>query len=144
MLGLNFVNFLGSIFKRQVNSSPKFASFFVVITHNSSWNFKLKYFLLGIKGSHQSPNFETFKDSGENLPNFSSHFPDRNSVFFQILHHSSVMQSLKFEKQTLGSKNDMMNFINFTCKSESLHFNVLLLSKVYYVWAKKKYRGVMP
>ena len=34
-------------------------------THNSSVNFKLIHFLLWIKGSHQSPNFENFKWSGE-------------------------------------------------------------------------------
>ena len=40
----------------------------------------------------------------------------------------------KFEgKQILGSKNDMMNLVLF----------LLILSKVYYVWAKKKYTEVM-
>ena len=32
-------------------------------------------------------------------------------------------------------------FGEFYCKSESLHFDVLILSKVYYVWAKKVQRG---
>ena len=59
-------------------------------TYNSSVNFKLKHFLLWTKGSHQSPNFDTFKCSGENLPNSSCHFPSNKSVFLQILHHSSV------------------------------------------------------
>ena len=48
------------------------------------------------------------------------------------------------EKLTLGSKNDMRNLVNFNAssgKSENLHFDVLLLSKVYYVLAKK-HRGV--
>ena len=52
----------------------------------------------------------------------------------------------KFEvKQTLGSKNDLKNLVNFngsSGKSEDFHSDVLLFSKVYYVWAKK-YRGVM-
>ena len=52
----------------------KFASFFIVMTHNSPVNFKLINFLLWIKGSHQSLNFETFECSGENLPNSSCHF----------------------------------------------------------------------
>ena len=47
----------------------------------------------------------------------------------------------KFEgKLTLGSKNDMRNFVNFNAssgKSENLHFDVLLLSIVYNVSAKK-------
>ena len=49
------------ILKRQVNSSSHFASFSIVMTHNSSVNFKLIHFLLWIKGSHQSPNFGTFQ-----------------------------------------------------------------------------------
>ena len=40
------------------------------------------------------------------------------------------------EKLTLGSKNDMKNLVNFnesSGKSEDLHSDVLLLSKVYAV-----------
>ena len=48
------------------------------------------HFLLWTKGSHESTNFDTFKCSGENLPNSSCHFPNHKSVFLQILHHSSV------------------------------------------------------
>ena len=80
-----------SILKRQVRSSLNFASLFIDMKHNSSGNFRLINFLLWIKRSHQSPNFETFECSGENLPNFSSHFPNYyKSVFLHILHHSSV------------------------------------------------------
>ena len=60
------------------------------MTHNSSVNFKLTPFLLWTKGSHQSPNFKSSKCSGEDLPNFSCHFWNHESVFLQILHHSSV------------------------------------------------------
>ena len=87
MLGSKFIKFLMSILKWQVNSSSNFASFFIVMTHNSSVDFKLIPFLLWIKGSHQSPNFETFKCSGENLAYFSCHFPNHKSGFLQILHH---------------------------------------------------------
>ena len=79
-----------SILKWQVSSSSIFVSFFIVMTHNSSVNFKLIHFLLWTKGSHQSSNFDTFKCSGKNLPNSSFHFPSSKSVFLQILHHSSV------------------------------------------------------
>ena len=79
-----------SIFKSQISSSSNFASFFIVTRHNSSTNFKLIDFLFWTKGSHQSPNYETFKCSGENLPNFSCHFSNHKSVFLQILHHSLV------------------------------------------------------
>ena len=44
------------------------------------------------------------------------------------------------EKLALGSKNDMRNLVNFNAssgKSENLHFDVLLLSTVYKVSAKK-------
>ena len=89
MLVSKFVMFLMSILKRQVSSSSVFVSFFVVMTHNFSVNFKLVHFLLWTIGSHQSSNFDTFKCSGENLPN-SCHFPSNKSVFLQILHHSSM------------------------------------------------------
>ena len=91
MLRSKFIKFLISILKRHFNSSPSFASFFIVMTHNSSVNFKLIYFLLWIKVSHQTPNFETFECSGENLANSLCHFPNHKSVFFQILYHSSLL-----------------------------------------------------
>ena len=84
--GQKFVKFLKSILKRQVNSAPYFfASFFIVMTHDSFVNFKLIHFLLRIKGSHQRSNFETFECSGKNLPNSLYHFPNHKSVFFSNL-----------------------------------------------------------
>ena len=65
-------------------------SFSIVMTHNSSVNFKLIHFLFWTKGSLQSPNSDTFECSDENLPNSSCHFPNHKSVFLQIFHHSSV------------------------------------------------------
>ena len=44
------------------------------------------------------------------------------------------------EKLTLGSKNDMRNFVNLNASSgkfENLHLDVLLLSIAYEVTAKK-------
>ena len=79
-----------SVLKWQVNSSSNFALFFIVMTHNSSANFKVIPFLLWTKGSHQSPNFDTFKCCGENLPNFSSFVSNHKSVFCRNLHISSV------------------------------------------------------
>ena len=53
-----------------------------------------------------------------------------------------TLSDAKFEeKLTLSSKNDMRSLVNFKAssgKSENLKFDVLLLSKVYYVWSKKK------
>ena len=90
VLESKFVKFLMSVLKWQVNSSSNFALFFIAMTHNSSVNFKVIPFLLWTKGSHQSPNFDTFKCSGENLPNFSCLFSNHWSVFLQNLHNSSV------------------------------------------------------
>ena len=58
--------FLAQTFNNLVKTSPlkcnsfsDFLSFFIVMTHNSSVNFKFIHFLLWTKGSHQSLNFET-------------------------------------------------------------------------------------
>ena len=74
----------------EVNSSSIFASFFILMTHNSPVNFKLKYFQLWTKESHQSPHFETYKCSGENLPNSLCYFSNQKLVFLQILHHCLI------------------------------------------------------
>ena len=73
-----------SILKRHVKTSSNFVSFFIVKTHISSVSFNLIHFLLWIKGSLKSPNFETYECSGENLPNSLCHFPNHKSVFLQI------------------------------------------------------------
>ena len=82
VLGSKFVKFLISVLKQQVNSSSSFASFFIVMKHTSSVNFNLINVLLWIKGSYQSPNFETFECSGKNFLNSSCHFLNHKSVFF--------------------------------------------------------------
>ena len=81
--------------KRQVNSSSNLASFFTVMIHNSSVSFMLIHFLLWIKRSNQSSNFETFECSGKNLPNFSCHFPNHKSVFLST---KGAYQSLNLVK----------------------------------------------
>ena len=88
VLESKFVKFLMSILKRQVNSSSNFTSFFIVMTHNFSVNFKLIHFLLWIKGSHQSQTFKIFQVLWWKCS--SCHFPNHKSVFLQIFHHSSV------------------------------------------------------
>ena len=49
----------------------------------------------------------------------------------------TLKSDAKFEeKLILGTKNDTKNLVNFNVssgKSENFHFDVLLLSKVYYV-----------
>ena len=91
VLESKFVKLLMPILNWEVNSSSIIASFFILMTHNSLVNFKLKYFQLWTKESHQSPHFETYKCSGENLPNSLCYFPNQKLVFLQILHHSPVL-----------------------------------------------------
>ena len=81
VLESKFIKFFMTVLKWQVNSSPNFALFFIVMTDNSSANFKVIPFLILTKGSYQSPNFDSFKYSGENFPNSSSLFPNHKSVF---------------------------------------------------------------
>ena len=97
--------FLMSVLKRQVSFHSDFASFFIAMTHHSSSNLKVIHFLLLIKGSHQSPNFETFKYSDKNLLYFSCCFPNHNLGFLQILNHSSV--SWNITSLSLFSSNIM-------------------------------------
>ena len=104
VLESKFVKFLIAVLKRQVNSSSNFALFLIVMTHNSCGNFKVLPFLLWTKGSHQNPNFNTFKCSGKNLENLSCLFSNHKSVFPQNLHKFSVswkITPLTFVAQTI-------------------------------------------
>ena len=59
--------------------------------------------------------------------------------------HWKMIETLK-KKRTFGLINDMKNLVSFNANSgisENLHFDGLILSKVFSVWAKKKYRGVL-
>ena len=69
-----------------------FVSFFIIMTHNSSVNFKLIHFLLWTKGSHESPNFDTLKYSG--LMSFSKPqvgFPSNSAPLFNIMKDNSSL-----------------------------------------------------
>ena len=69
-----------------------FVSFFIIMTHNSSVNFKLIHFLLWTKGSHESPNFDTLKYSG--LMSFSKPqvgFPSNSASLFNIMKDNSSL-----------------------------------------------------
>ena len=89
-LKCKFLRFLSTRVKIYQSLHLIFAPFFILMTHNSPVNLKLVHFQLWTKESHQSPNFETFKCSGKNLPNSSRYFPSHKSVFLQILHHFLV------------------------------------------------------
>ena len=128
MLGSQFITFFMSVSNWQVNSYSNFASFFIVITHNSPVNFKVIHFLLGIKGPIKSPNFETFVCSGESLPNSSCRFPNQKSLFLQIFHHSLVswnINPLYFFSSNIIYFNQKQSikvyiFETFQCLSQNL------------------------
>ena len=48
------------------------------------------FFLFWTKEPNESLNFETSVCTGENLPNPSCYFPNHESVFLQILHHTKM------------------------------------------------------
>ena len=75
------VKFLKPILNWKVDSSSVFVSFFIVMAHNFPGNFKLIHFQLQIKECHQGPNLETFKCSGQNLPNSSCQFLEAQASF---------------------------------------------------------------
>ena len=68
--------------------------FFIVMTHNSPVNFKLIHFQLWTKEFDQSPSFETFKCSGEHLPDSTCHFWKHKSVFLRIIYQPLVSSSI--------------------------------------------------
>ena len=106
-----------AILNWEVNSSSIFASFFILKTHNSLLNFKLKYFQLWTKESHQSPHFETYKCSGENLPNSLWYFPNQKLFSLQILHHSLVSWNITplhfFRSNIIGKDQSKCKFWDF-------------------------------
>ena len=111
-----------SILKWQINSISNFASFFIVIMHNSPLNFKLIHFLLSIKRSNESPNFKNFVCYGENSPNSSYDFPNHKSVFFSnFASHSSVM---KYSSSVISLAQTFYTFV----KSSPLRCKYLRLS----------------
>ena len=116
VLQSKFAKFPMSILNWQVNSCSIFTLFFIVTTHNSSVNFKLVYFQFWAKESHQSPNLETFKCSGETFPNFF-YFLNQNSVLLQMLHHSLLSWKITllyiFRSNITGRNYQSANFWDF-------------------------------
>ena len=80
------------------------------MTDNTSVNFKLIPCQLWIKGSHQNPNFETFKCSGE-----ICHIP---YVVFQTTSHLKVM----LDKSVNNVLGEGMQFLD---KRSPLNFDSL-------------------
>ena len=110
---------------------------FCIILHchgyHSSVNFNLMHFLPWAKGSHQSPNFDTFKSSGENLPNFC-HFSNHQSVFLQIFHNSSVSWKI-IPLYCFSSKERIIHFSGNLSTGTDLAININLVKCI----TKNKY-----
>ena len=145
-----FVKFFMSFLKEQVIFPSDFAAHWngtsipLQILHHSSlsWpvNFKLIHFLLWIKGSFQSPNFETFDCSGENLPNSSCHFPNYKSVFLQIFHDTLLYffssniiyfaRKRAIKVQILKIRSNFAKFLSFLKKQIGFSANFASLFSV--------------
>ena len=114
--------------------SSNFAPFFIVMTHNSFVNFKVIHFLLWIKRSHQSPNFEIFQvlwwkfaifllSFSKPEVCFSSNFA---SLFSVMKDNSSRLFLVKRYILYTKGTNQSRNFKNFECSGQnwpnSCHF----------------------
>ena len=67
-----------------------FLETFVYLKNNDS----VEQLILRPRKSHQSPNFETFKRSAENLSNSLCHFWKPKSVFLQMFYQYWVLSSI--------------------------------------------------
>ena len=86
---VKFVKFLISILKWHVSSSSVFVSFFIVMKHNSSVNFKVIQFLLRQKDPIKVPIL-TFSTALVKICQIPHVIFQATSRFFQILHHSPM------------------------------------------------------
>ena len=81
LLPLKLTKFLLSIFKAKVSSSPHFASFFSLMTHNSSIPFCFSHNILLIKVAHQGESFQTCHCPHQNSLNSSCYFWNQKVSF---------------------------------------------------------------
>ena len=102
-------------------------------------NFKLIHFQLQTKGYHQGPNLETFKCSGENLPNSPYQFLEAQASFTS--NFVSIQNAIKHNQTPLSFKlihfllcikrsNESPNFENFMCSSETFAKFLMPFSKL--------------
>ena len=126
-----FVKFLMSILKWQVNFISNFASFFIVITLNSTSSFKLIHFLRCVKESNESPNFENFVCSDEDLPNSSCHFPNCTQTLYTLVKSSPF--KYKFLKLSSSRvKICQIPYVNFETTSQFL-FRFFIILQCHYL-----------
>ena len=128
MLVSIYVKFVMSILNWQVKSSLNFASFFIVMTHNSPVNFKLIHFLIWKKDPIKVSIFRLSNVLWWKFTNSSCHFWKHKSVFLQILHQYSVPSNITtlylFSSNILyfGQKQPIKEqiFEIFKCSRENL------------------------
>ena len=103
------------------------------MTDNSSVNFQLILFQVWIKGSHQNPNFETFKCSGK-----ICHIP---YVILQTTSHLKVMLD-KSVNNVLGEgmqfldKCSPLNFNSLDFPFRSLSEVILIPHMIFEIWSQ--------
>ena len=129
VLRSKFVKLLTSVLKWKVNFISNFVSFFIAIRHNSPLSFTLIHFLLSMKESNESPNFENFWCSGESLPNSLCHFPNHKLAFVQISHHTLVAWNIAslyifssniiYFGQKQSIKANIFETFKFSCQNSS-------------------------
>ena len=143
MFRSKFTKFL-SFLKQQISFSSKFASIFSVMRHKSSILFYVKVCILSTKGAYQSTHLVKFHVSSAkpDILHFDGFFLPKSykvsaKKSTEELYLVTLKSDSKFkEKRTCGFKYDMKNLMNFNAssgKSENLSFDVLLLSKAYYI-----------
>ena len=85
------------------------------------------HFLLWMKGSHQSPNFENFKWFGKNLPNSSCYFFKPQVSFssnfwslFSVLYSSVLFLAKTLKLLSIWVKIHQIPYVNFETTSQFL------------------------
>ena len=91
------------------------------------------HFLLWTKGFHENTNFDIFKCSDKNLPNFSCPFPNHKSVFLEISHdsyNSSVLFSFKhYILCTNGTNQSKYKFFRLFSARIKIHQVLVIFEK---------------
>ena len=123
---LKFTISLMSFFKAQVIPTSKFASFFSVMTYNSSALCGLRHNILSTKVGYQSANFQTCYCSHWNSPNSSCHWNQKvrfslnfASLFRVIKRNSPAFFHLRLYMLWTKWAHQSANFQTFDCSHES-------------------------
>ena len=149
-LGSKFTKFL-SLLKQQIGFSSNFASLFSVLRHSSSVLFQLKFLYFQQKEPIKVQFWWNFTWSVKSLIFCTlMGFFCQNHIKFHLKKNTEELSVMTQEsdakfKEKLAYGFKYMEFFQFSfnhSKVQKFHFDGLLLSKLYEVWAKK-YRGVI-